>query len=58
MMGAIWATNTEKLYQELGLESLQTGLTLRRLCLFYKIYKDHTLPNLHNLIPQNFQSSY
>ena len=58
MMGATWATNTEKLFQELGLESLQTRLKLQKLCLFYKIHKDHTPPNLHNLIPQNFQSSY
>ena len=51
-------TNTEKLYQELGLESLQNRCKLRRLCLFYKIYKDQTPPYLHNLIPKNFQSSY
>ena len=58
MTGAIRGTNMKKLYQELGLESLQNRRELRRLCLFYKIYKDHTPPFLQNLIPQNFQSSY
>ena len=28
------------------------------LCLFYKMYKDHTPSHLHNLILKNFQSSY
>ena len=58
MAGAIWGTNTEKLNQELGLESLQNRRKLRRLYLFYKIYKDHTPPYLHKLINKNFQSSY
>ena len=38
--GAIRGTNTVKLYQELGLEPLQNRRKLRRLSLFYKIYKD------------------
>ena len=54
MTGAIRGTNTERLYQELGLESLQNRAKLRRLCLFYKIFKDHTPPYLHNLIPKKF----
>ena len=58
MTGAIWGTNTEKLYRELGLESLQNRRQLGRLCLFYKIYKNHNPPYLHNLIPKNFQSSF
>ena len=57
MTSAIRGTNTERIYQELGLESLQNKRKLRRLCLFYKIYKDHTLHYLHNLITTNFQSS-
>ena len=40
--GAIRGTDTEKLYQELGLESLRNRRKLRRLCLFYKIYKDQS----------------
>ena len=31
---------------------------MERLCLFYKIYKNHTPLSLRNLIPQNFQISY
>ena len=58
MTDAIRGTNTEKLFQELRLESLENKPNLRRLCLFYKIYKDHTSPYLHNLIPKNFRSSY
>ena len=52
--GAIQGTITEKLYQELRLESLQNRRKLRRLCLFYKIHKDHTPPYLHNVIHKNF----
>ena len=48
--GAIRETKTEKLYRELGLESLQNRRMLRRLCSFYKIYRDHIPPYLHNLI--------
>ena len=58
MTGTIRGTNTERLYQELGLEPLQNRHKFRRLCLFYKIYKGHTPPYLHNLISKNFQSSY
>ena len=47
--GAIRGTDTEKLYQELGLESLRNRRKLRRLYLFYKIYKDQSLIS-------NFQS--
>ena len=49
--GAIRGTNTEKLYQELGLESLQNRRKLRRLSLFYKIYNDQSPLYLYNLIP-------
>ena len=43
MTGAVGGTNTVKLYQELGLEPLHTGRRVRRLSLFYKIYKDQSL---------------
>ena len=56
MTVVIRGANTEKLYQELGLESLQNRRKLRSL--FYKLYKDHTPPYLHNLIPKYVQSSY
>ena len=55
MTGAVGGTNTEKLYQELGLELLQNRL---KLCLFYKNCQSHTPPYLHNFILKNFQSSY
>ena len=58
MTGAIRRTNTEKLNQELGLESLQNRRKLQRLCLLYKICKDHTPPYPHNFIPKNFQNFY
>ena len=35
--GAIRGTSSEKLFQELGLESLKSRRWLRKLCLFYKI---------------------
>ena len=50
MTVAVWVTNTEKNYQELGLESLQNRCKLRKLCIFYGIYKYHTSPYLHDLI--------
>ena len=57
MTSAIRRTNTEKLYQQLRLESLQNRLKLQRLYLFYKIYKDHTPRYLHNLtsLPKIFK---
>ena len=58
MAGEIPGTNTEKSYQELGLKSLQNRRKLQKFCLFYKLYKDHTPPYLHDLIPKNFQSFY
>ena len=58
MTGGIQGINTENFYQELGLESLQNRSKLLRLCLFYKIYKDHTPPDLRNVILKNFKSSY
>ena len=38
--GAIRGTSKEKLYQELGLESLRLRCWYRKLCLFYKIFKN------------------
>ena len=38
--GAIRGTSKEKLYQELGLESLQLRRWYRKLGMFYKIYKN------------------
>ena len=51
--GAIRGTFSEKLYQELGLESLRSRRQLKKLCLFYKIYKNKPPPYLYNLIPDS-----
>ena len=56
--GAIRGTGTEKLYQELGLESLWNRSKLRRLRLFYKIYKDQYPLYLYNLIPAETPGNY
>ena len=49
--GAIKGTSTEKIYQELGLESLKSRRWLRKLCHFYKIFNDKSPSYLFNLIP-------
>ena len=36
--GAISGTFSEKLFQELGLQSMKSRLRFRKLCLFYKIF--------------------
>ena len=38
----IWGTLKEKLYQEVGLESLRKQRWYRKLCTFYKIFKNHS----------------
>ena len=58
IIGAIRGTDTQKLYQELGLESLRNRRKLRRLSLFYKIYKDQSPLYLYNLIPANTPGKY
>ena len=49
--GAIRGTLKEKLYQELGFESLQQRRWFRKLCTFYRIYKNQSPSYLYNLIP-------
>ena len=49
--GAIRGTSTEKIYQELGLESLKFMRWFRKLCHFYKIFNDKFPSYLFNLIP-------
>ena len=49
--GAIRGTSKEKIYQELGLESLQLCRWYRKLCLFYKVFKNEHPKYLCNLIP-------
>ena len=49
--GAIRGTSSEKLFQELGLESLKSRRWLRKLCLFYKIFHEKSPSYLFQLIP-------
>ena len=50
--GATRGTSKEKLYQELGLESLQLRRWYRKLGMFYKIYKNKSPQYLFKLIPE------
>ena len=49
--GAIRGSSREKLYQELGFESLQQRRWYRKLCLFFKIIKNQSPKYLFELIP-------
>ena len=49
---AIRGTYQEKLFEELGLESLQHSRWYRKLCCFYKILKDQSPKYLFNIIPK------
>ena len=49
--GAIRGTSKEKIFQELGLDSLQLRRWYRKVCLFYKIFKILHPKYLFNLIP-------
>ena len=49
--GATRGTSTEKIYQDLGLESLKSRPWLRKLCHFYKIFNEKSPSHLYNLIP-------
>ena len=54
--GAIRGTSREKLYQELGLEPLRLRRWYRKLCLFYKVFKNEH-PQYHfHLIPSKHSS--
>ena len=48
---AIRGTPKEKLYQELGLESLRLRRCYKKLFLFYKIFKNQNPEYLFHLIP-------
>ena len=49
--GAIRGTSSEKLYQELDLESPRSRKWLRKLCLYCKLYRNKSPSYLYNLIP-------
>ena len=48
---AIRGTSTEKIYQELGLESLKSRRWFRKNCHFYNIFNEKSPSYLFNLIP-------
>ena len=54
--GAIRETSQEKLYQELGLESLRSERWLRRMCYFYKLIKIQKPLYPFTLIPPKLNS--
>ena len=56
--GAIRCTFSEKLYQELGLESLGSRRWLKKLCLFFKIYKNKSPSYLYKLDRVKFYSTW
>ena len=51
LTGAIRGSSREKLYQEVGLESLQLRRWYRKLCCFYKTYNKQSPGYLIELIP-------
>ena len=51
--GAIKGSSTEKLYEELGLESLKSRRWYRKMSLFYKVFKNESPRYLFNTIPNN-----
>ena len=53
---AIRRSSREKFDHELGLESLPCQRWYRKLCLFYKIFKQKTRAYLFHLIPQKHSS--
>ena len=50
--GAIRRPSKEKLFEELGLQSLQHRRWYRNLCCFYKILKQHYRKYIFNIIPK------
>ena len=49
--GAIRGTSREKLYQEIGLESLHKRRWYRKLCYFFKIFKGQSPEYLSRILP-------
>ena len=55
--GAVRGTSREKLYQELGLESLRKRRWYRKLCYFFKIFKGQS-PEYLFRIPPSVSKAY
>ena len=54
--GAIRGSSREKVFQELGLETLQQRHWYRKLCCFYKILKSQSPKYLYSIIPMHNMS--
>ena len=54
--GTIQGASKEKLYQEIGLESLELRRWYRKLGMFYKIFKSKSPQYLFKLIPEKTSS--
>ena len=53
IIGAIIRFSTEKIYKELGLESLKSRLWYRKMSFLYKVLKSESLSYLFNTIPNS-----
>ena len=51
LTGTIRCTSKEKIYEELGLDSLRDQRRVRKLCLFYKVLENENPRYLSSLIP-------
>ena len=56
--GAWKGTNTDRLLEELGLETLSNRRWYRRLCLFYKIVNNQAPNYLNECVPSENRSAY
>ena len=56
--GCFFGTSREKIYSELGLESLSDRRYCRKLCFFYKIGNGYTAPYLSSFIPAHTRNCY
>ena len=54
--GAIRGTSKEKLYQALGLETLEKRRWYRKLCCFFKIFRNQSSKYLFNITPTSVRS--
>ena len=56
--GAIRRTSREKIYSEIGLESLQDRCWYRKLCVFYKILNNMSSKYLNDILPSTARRCY
>ena len=56
--GGIRGTSKEKIYQDLGLESLEKRRWYQKLCYFYKIFNKESTTYLPNIVPVSSRSYF